>query len=98
MQPQRLRERVLTWCHREMAAGTLTKGADVVMREALMSGTIERGAVPGLLNVSDRQARNVTAELLAVGALRSDTPRAPLRLSFPAVLAADWMPGLFPDR
>ncbi|MEO8242368.1 MAG: Fic family protein [bacterium] len=98
MQPQRLRERVLTWCHREMATGTLTKGADVVMREALMSGTFERGAVPALLNVSDRQARNVTAELLIVGALRSETPRAPLRLSFPAVLASDWMPGLFPDR
>lgn len=98
MQPQRLRERVLAWCHREMAAGTLTKGADVVMREALMSGRVERGVVPGLLNVSDRQARNVTAELLALGALKSETPRAPLRLNFPAVLAADWMPGLFPER
>lgn len=73
------------------------KGADIVMREALMSGEVERGALPGLLGVSDRQARKVTAELLAVGALKSDTQRAPLRLSFPARLASDWMPGLFPE-
>ena len=98
MQPQRLRERIMTWCKTEMAKGTLAKGADIVMREALMSGEVERGALPGLLAVSDRQARKVTAELLAVGALKSFTQRAPLRLSFPARLASDWMPGLFPDR
>lgn len=76
----------------------LAKGADTVMREALMSGEVERGALPGLLGVSDRQARKVTAELLAVGALKADTQRAPLRLSFPARLASDWMPGLFPGQ
>ena len=93
MQPQRLRERIMTWCKGEMAKGTLAKGADVVMREALLSGEVERGALPSLLGVSDRQARKVTAELLAVGALKSNTQRAPLRLSFPARLASDWMPG-----
>jgi len=98
MQPQRLRERIMTWCKGEMAKGTLAKGADIVMREALMSGEVERGALPGLLGVSGRQARKVTAELLAMGALKSDTQRAPLRLSFPARLASDWMPGLFPER
>ncbi|HCY98452.1 MAG: cell filamentation protein Fic [Rhodobacterales bacterium RIFCSPHIGHO2_02_FULL_62_130] len=98
MQPQRLRERIMTWCKGEMAKGTLAKGADVVMREALLAGEVERGALPALLGVSDRQTRKVTAELLAVGALKSDTQRAPLRLSFPARLASDWMPGLFPER
>ena len=82
----------------EMAKGMLSKGADIVVREALISGEVERGALPSLLGVSDRQARKVTAELLAVGALKSDTQRAPLRLSFPATLASDWMPGLFPER
>ncbi len=98
MQPQRLRERIMTWCKGELAKGTLAKGADIVMREALMSGEVERGALPSLLGVSDRQTRKVTAELLAMGALKSDTQRAPLRLSFPARLASDWMPGLFPER
>ena len=98
MQPQRLRERIIGWCRREMANGALTKGADIVMREALMAGAVERGALPSLLGVSDRQARKVTAELLAAGALKADSQRAPLRLNFPARLASDWMPGLFPDR
>lgn len=30
------------WCKREMKTGTLTKGADIIMREALMVGTLER--------------------------------------------------------
>lgn len=98
MQPQRLRERIMTWCKAEMAAGTLSKGADIVMREALMLGAVERGVLPELLGVGDRQARKVTAELLSAGALKANTQRAPLRLSFPARLASDWMPGLFPDR
>ena len=98
MQPQRLRERIMTWCKAEMAAGRLSKGADIVMREALMAGMVERGALPDLLGVGDRQARKVTSELLAVGALKADTQRAPLRLNFSARLASDWMPGLFPER
>lgn len=98
MQPQRLRERIMTWCKGRMAKGTLTKGADIVIHEALMSGEVEHGALPSLLEVSDRQARKVTAEMLPVGALKSHTQCAPLRLNFPARLASDWMPGLFPER
>lgn len=75
----------------------MTKGADTVLPEALMSGEVERAALPGLLGVSDRQARKLTAELLAVAALQSDTKRPPLRLSFPARLAGDWMPVPFPE-
>jgi Fic family protein len=98
MQPQRLRERIMTWCKTEMTTGMLSKGAEIVMREALVAGAVERGVLPDLLGVGDRQARKVTAELVAVGALKADTQRAPLRLSFPARLASDWMPGLFPDQ
>ncbi|WGV16066.1 hypothetical protein [Fuscovulum ytuae] len=97
MQPQRLRDRIMTWCKAEMAKGTLSKGADIVMREALMSGEVARGSLPDLLGVSDRKARKVTAELLALRALKSNTQRAPLRLSFPARLAGNLMPGLLPQ-
>jgi len=38
------------------------------------------------------------AELTKVGALTSDSSKAPLRLAFPATLATRWMPGLFPER
>jgi hypothetical protein len=30
--------------------------------------------------------------------LESESPRAPLRLTFPATLAQRWMPGLFPEK
>jgi hypothetical protein len=32
------------------------------------------------------------------GLLASQSPRAPLRLVFPAALASRWMPGLFPEK
>ncbi|OBY26946.1 Fic family protein [Leisingera sp. JC1] len=98
MQPQALRTRVEAWCQQEIKAGRLLTGAETVMREALTLGKLERGSVHGLLGVSDRQARKVTAGLLAAGALASPTQRAPLQLTFPAALAGDWMPGLFPSR
>ncbi len=36
--------------------------------------------------------------LLSAGVLASASPRAPLRLAFPATLAGQWMPGLFPEQ
>lgn len=98
MQPQSLRQRVEAWCQSEIKAGRLLTGADIVMREALALGSLERGMVHGLLGVSSRQARKVTAGLLSAGALKSGSQRAPLQLSFPAALASDWMPGLFPGK
>jgi hypothetical protein len=40
----------------------------------------------------------VTGQLLAQGIFVSDSPRAPLRLAFPATLASRWLPGLFPEK
>ena len=96
MRPQELRERVLGWCARETGAGRLLPGSELVMREALFLGRIERAALPGLLGVGDRQARKVSSALLAAGALRAETSRSPLVLNFSPRLASDWMPGLFP--
>ncbi|HEY7297741.1 MAG TPA: hypothetical protein VH684_07375 [Xanthobacteraceae bacterium] len=36
-------------------------------------------------------------EPLLIGVVTSKSTRAPLRLAFPAALAARWMPGLFPE-
>ncbi len=57
-----------------------------------------RAGVPGLLNMTDRHARRITSVLLESGTLTSESSRAPLRLAFPARLAARWMPGLFPEK
>ena len=57
-----------------------------------------RGDVPGALGVSERTASRVVAGLLDRGVLVSQTPKAPLRMTFPAKLASYWMPGLFPEQ
>lgn len=69
-----------------------------MMREALSGEKIERPALPELLGVKERQARNVSAGLIEAGALRSKSNRAPLELNFAPKLAGDWMPGLFPEQ
>ena len=43
-------------------------------------------------------ARRVVSALLGRGVLSSASTRAPLLITFPAVLAARWMPGLFPEQ
>ena len=98
MQPARLRERILNWGHNAVQSGTLPPGSELVLREALYLGTLDRAALPALLNVGERQARKVSSALLATGALASASTRAPLRLNFSPRLAPYWMPGLFPDR
>ena len=98
VQPDRLRDRVLTWAGGEMRAGAIPNGAEAVLEAVLFRGELPRGDIPAILAASERQARRVTAALIERGALVSASHRAPLRLAFPARLAADWLPGLFPDR
>lgn len=96
MQPEQLRERIVGWAQKEIRADRLPPKSDRVLEAVLYRGELPRGDVDELLNVSERQARRVTGALLKRGVLVSETPRAPLRLAFPAQLAAEWMPGLFP--
>ena len=55
---------------------------------------VSPGAVPRFL----RRVEDVYSRLGERGVLLSDSSRAPLRLAFPATLAARWMPGLFPEK
>ena len=98
MRPTELRGRIVDWARQQEARGVVLKGSDRILRAILTEGEIERGAVPDMLGVSDRQARKVTARLLELEALASEGPRSPLRLHFPATLAAAWMPNLFPEK
>ncbi|MFG6532088.1 MULTISPECIES: hypothetical protein [unclassified Sulfitobacter] len=91
-----LRGRIEAWATQETAQGRLPAGAWPVLREALYTGEVARAALPGLLGVGERQARNVSAALVGAGALNAQSSRAPLRLTFSARLAGAWMPGLFP--
>lgn len=98
VQPDRLRDRILLWSEEEVRAGTLPGKSGQVLEAVLFRGELPRGDVAGLLGASERAARRVVSALLGRGVLSSDSPRAPLFITFPAALAARWMPGLFPEQ
>ena len=98
MQPDRLRDRVLIWAEEEVRAGAIPPKSGTVLEAVLYRGQLPRGELPSLLGSTDRTARRITSALLDVGVLMADSTRAPLKLAFPAALAARWMPGLFPIR
>ena len=96
--PKKLRARILIWAEEEIRTDALPQKAGAVLEAILYRGELPRGDVPKLLGMTDRHARRITSTLLKAGVLTSDNDRAPLRLAFPARLAARWMPGLFPEQ
>jgi len=98
MQPDRLRTRMLLWAEEEIRLGSLPARAGAVLEAALYRGELPRGETPGIIGGSERSARRVVSALIDAGVLMSESSRAPLKLAFPATLAARWMPGLFPER
>ena len=98
VQPDRLRDRILVWTEEEVRGGLLPPRSGQVLEAVLYRGELPRSDVPGLLGASERAARRVVAALLERGVLAAHSTRAPLTITFPAVLAARWMPGLFPEK
>ena len=97
IRPDLLAGRVLNWATNEIRAGRLPSRSEWVLEKLLARGTLERGEVAGLLGVSERTSRRVTAALLDLKVVVSESPRSPLRLGFPATVAHHWLPGLFPE-
>jgi Fic family protein len=98
MQPDRLRARMLSWADEEIRLGALPSKSGAILEAALYRGALPRGETSGILGSSERTARRVVSALIDAGALTSESSRAPLVIAFPAVLAARWMPGLFPEQ
>lgn len=98
MQPDRLRVRILLWAEEEIKLKNLPPRSGRVLEALLYRGELPRGDVAGAAGVVERHARRVVSALMARGVLAAESPRAPLRLVFPAALASRWMPGLFPER
>ena len=97
LQPERLRTRILIWIEEQIRAGVLPKQSSEAVEAVLYRGELSRGDVDQVTGTSERQARRITSALIQCGALVSESSRAPLRLAFPARLAARWTPGLFPE-
>lgn len=98
VQPDRLRARISMWAEEEIRIGRLPAKSGNVLEAVLYRGELPRGEVAAVVSTGDRQARRIVAVLLENGVLESDSPRAALRLTFPAALASRWMPGLFPEK
>ena len=97
MQPDRLRARILLWAEEEIRLRRMPPKSGAVLEALLYRGELPRGDVASIVGSGERQARRVVSALTERGVLTSDGTRAPLRLAFPAALAARWMPGLFPE-
>ena len=98
VQPDRLRGRILMWTEEEIRLGHVPPKSANILEAVLYRGELPRGDAANIAGTGDRQARRTVSALVDAGVLRSESARAPLRLAFPAALAARWMPGLFPDR
>ena len=98
MQPDLLRARILLWTEEEIRLGRLPPRSGSVLEAVLYRGELPRGDAAAIVGTGERQARRVVSALIERGVLLSESTRAPLRLAFPATLAARWMPGLFPEK
>jgi Fic family protein len=98
MQPDRLRARILLWAEEEIRINTLPPKSGNILEAVLYRGELPRGDAAGAVGAGERHARRIVSALIKRGVLVSDSARAPLRLVFPAALAARWMPGLFPEK
>jgi len=98
VQPDRLRVRILLWTEEEIRLGHLPAKSGSLLEAVLYRGELPRGEADAVVGTGERQARRIVSALLEKEVLVANSPRAPLRLAFPAALAPRWMPGLFPDR
>jgi len=98
MQPDRLRARILLWAEEEIRLDALPPKSGNILEAVLYRGELPRGDAASAVGAGERHARRIVSALLERGVLTSDGARAPLRLVFPAALAARWMPGLFPEK
>ena len=95
MQPDQLRTRILLWAEEEIRLKWLPPKAGAIL-EALLY----RGARAWKRRLRGRDQRTPCSPVCRrphrSGSAHFRSTRAPLRLAFPAKLAARWMPGLFP--
>lgn len=97
MQPDQLRARILLWAKEEIFLKKIPAQTTQILEIILYRGEITRGEVPELLNITERHARRLTASLIDMGILTSESDKSVLTLAFPAKFANRWMPGLFPE-
>lgn len=95
---QTLQLRMRLYVEEEVAAKRLHKASFAILREALLCGSVPRGKAAEITGYGERMAREITTQLLHKELLRSDGPRAELRLNFPIDIVERWFPGMYSGR
>jgi len=98
IKPDQLKTRILLWADEEITLGNLPKPAKNILKHLLFEGSLTRNEIPDILGASPRSASRITKSLADYGIIKSDSPKSPWHLVFPAKLASRWMPGLFPEQ
>ena len=96
--PDKLRNRIFAWANEEIKAKTFLPQSLTILERLLYQGELAREEITTMFDVTPRQARRYVEALTDLGVLVSETMRAPYHLAFPAKLASQWMPGLFPEK
>ena len=96
LEPSELQRRMELYVRDEESAERLPKRSFAVLREALLSGELERGRVPALIDASERTARRVISALVDKRLFVSESHKAPLRVGFPIDVVERWFPRLYP--
>lgn len=97
LEPKEFLNRMTIYIEEETRAGRLHKGALPLLKEAFVFGEFERGQASEITGYKARQASTVLSQLVSAGLLVSDTPRGPVRLSFPIEVVERWFPKLYPE-
>lgn len=97
LEPKEFLNRMSIYIEEETRAGRLHKGSLPLLKEAFVFGEFERGQASEITGYKARQASTVLSQLISAGLLISDTPRGPVRLSFPIEVVERWFPKLYPE-
>ena len=96
LQPSELLRRMKLHVDDEIAAGRLPRGSLALLRDAFLTGEVERGRAAALTGYRERRGRQILSTLVGRGLLVSQGPRAPVRLGFPLDVLDRWFPRLYP--
>lgn len=94
IQPTHLKNRILSWAEGQNLP---TKSGRLLAAILYKGGEISRKEAAEILDVGERQTRRILLILIKEEVLTSESLRSPLQLKFPAHLAGQWLPGLFPE-
>jgi Fic family protein len=98
LEPSELQRRIELYVREEEEAERLPKRSFAVLREALLSGEVDKGRVPRLIDMSERTARRVISALVEKRLLVTESHKAPLRLGFPIDVVDRWFPNVYPQQ